>query len=94
MGKYTLVNRFTLGDPALRPYPSASDAARTARHGFEDESVVVTGPAAWSMVPVHPDQLKERRRFLGREFFLGDLLLGVLLGDLKIFFEVFSFREL
>ena len=92
MGKYTLVNRFTLGDPALRPYPSASDAARTARHGFEDESVVVTGPAAWSMVPVHPDQLKERRVFWGMGSFVGRW--GVLLGDLKIFFEVFSFREL
>ena len=79
LGKYTLVNRFTLGDPALRPYPSAaSDAARTARHGFDDEkSVVVTGPAAWSMVPVHPDQLKERRVFW-RDFF-GEW--GVLLGD-------------
>ena len=61
LGKYTLVNRFTLGDPALRPYASAaSDETLTARQGFPDaKTVVVTGPAAWSMVPVHPDQLKE-----------------------------------
>jgi len=62
LGKYTLMNRFTLGDPALRPYPSCQpDVAQMARHSFDKANITVTGPEKWSMVEVHPDQLKAQR---------------------------------
>ncbi|CAK8995197.1 unnamed protein product [Durusdinium trenchii] len=60
LGKYTLVNRFTLGDPALRPFPNVSMDITPARHSFgPGGSVTVFGPSSWKMVEVHQDQLKE-----------------------------------
>lgn len=68
LGDYTLVNRFTLGDPALRPYANVqNDLAKMARHSLSEGTVAITGPDEWSMVPMHPDQLKVgpgRRRTL------------------------------
>jgi len=62
LGKYTLMNRFTLGDLALRPYPNCQpDVAQMARHSFDKANITVTGPEKWSMVEVHPDQLKAQR---------------------------------
>ena len=63
LAKYTLVNRFTLGDPALRPYPQCQpEASQMAKHSFEGSSMTITGPSDWSMVEVHPDQLKADHR--------------------------------
>ncbi|CAJ1395336.1 unnamed protein product [Effrenium voratum] len=59
LGKYTLVNRFTLGDPALRPFPQKTPKISPAKTSFEGDTVTVTAPSEWTMVPVHPDQTKE-----------------------------------
>lgn len=78
-----MVNRFTLGDPALRPYANVqNDVAKMARHSLSAEgTVAITGPDEWSMVPMHPDQLKAGLvarclggRWLGR--WLGRSLVG------------------
>ena len=56
LGKYTLMNRFVLGDPALQPFKC--EPSGWARQSYEKDMVTITGPAEWTMVEVHPDQLK------------------------------------